>query len=166
MHEELQKIKYLTTKEIQSMSNDDIIRHIHTEYKKSEVSADDVWEEFLSYLGSQTVNDMLKGSGDSWNNEASFEGDSRFMNLGIIYVFTFGLIWLVSNYLIGNQFNALQFAIVASGLVSIGITLFFMNLTGANERKYISAVNKLRSAHAAYTNRGGFKDSLGKPLVD
>jgi len=142
------------------MSNDSIIKHVYAEHDRSGVSAEDTWEAVLANLGEQTIHDMRNGSDSSWNNDASFEGDSRLMNLGIVYVITFGLIWVISNYLINSEL----FIIIACGLISIFITLLFMNLTGKNERNYINAVNKLRSAHAAYTNRGGFKDSLGRSL--
>jgi cytosine/uracil/thiamine/allantoin permease len=146
------------------MTSNDIIKHIYTEHKRTKLPVEDVWEAMFANFGKQTINDMLKDSDSSWNNDENFETDSKFMQLGIVYVITFILIWVVFNYSVKNQFHALQYAIIASGFVSISITSVFMNMAGKNERQYLNAINKLRKAHAIYTNHGGFKDLVGKPL--
>lgn len=164
MHKEFQQVKYLTTKEIQGMPNKDIIKHVYIEHKRTKLPVEDVWEAMFANFGTQTINDMLKDSDSSWNNDENFETDSKFMQLGIVYVITFVLIWVVFNYSVKNQFHALQYAIIASGFVSICITSVFMNMAGKNEKQYLSAINKLRKAHSVYINYGGFKNSSGKPL--
>lgn len=146
------------------MTNDDIIKHVYIEHKKTKLPVEDVWEEMFANFGKQTIDDMLKDSESSWNNDENFQVDSRFTQLGIVYVVAFVLIWIVFNYTVKNQFNALQYAIVVCGFVSIVITSIFMNVAGKNEKQYLSAINKLRKAHSIYTNRGGFNDLMGKQM--
>ncbi len=157
------QVKYLSTKEIQRMSNDDIIKHVYIEHKRTRASVEDVWEEMFNNFGKQTINDMLKSSGDSWNNDENFEIDSKFMQIGMVFFFTFALIWVVFNYFVENKFDALHYVIITCGFISICITLFFMNMAGKNERSYLNAINKLRRAHSVYLNKG-FNDLMGKPL--
>lgn len=147
-NKETQQVKYLSVEEIQRMLDDDIIKHIHIEHERTKIPVDDIWEGMQDSLGRQTLSNMVKGRGNSWNYDSE-----RFMNLGIVYVFTFGLIWVVFEYLLGNKFEAQQFTIFACGLASICITILFMNHVGKNEKNYLNSVDKLRNAHSKYTER-------------
>jgi magnesium-transporting ATPase (P-type) len=155
---------HLTTKEIQSMTNDDIIKHVYMEHKRTELPVEAVWERLFADFGKQTVNAMLKDSHNSWNNAENFETDSRYTELGIVYVFAFGLVWVVFHFIMKNKFEALQFAIVVCGFISICITSIFMNIAGKNEKQFLYAISKLRKAYSTFTNRGGFKSLTGKSL--
>jgi hypothetical protein len=157
------QIKHLKTKEIQRMSNDEIIKHVYIEHKRARISVDEVWDELVDNFGKQTINDMLGGSEDSLNSNESFDGDSKFGAIIMVYILVFGFIWFILDSLMHNKFEALQFVIVICGIASTMITILFMNVTGKNERNYLNAVNKLRRAYSIYINKG-FNDLMGKPL--
>lgn len=145
------------------MPSDDIIKYVYIEHKRAKTSIDDVWEEMFDNFGKQTIKEMLRGSDGSLNSNESFDGDSKFGVMVMVYLFVFAFIWFIFNNLINNKFEALQFAIVVCGIASTLITILFMNVTGKNERNYLNAISKLRRTHSIYLNKG-FNDLTGKPL--
>jgi hypothetical protein len=163
MNKNHQQVKRITTKDIQRMSNDDIIKYVYIEHERLKMSVEDVWEHLIDNFGKQTINDMLGGRGDSLNNNESFDGDSKFGTIITVYVFVFGLIWFIFDGLMSNKFEALQFAIVVCGIASTLITILFMNATGKNEGDYLNAVSKMGRAYSVYLNKG-FNDLTGRPL--
>ncbi|AHB42301.1 hypothetical protein RAAC3_TM7C00001G0444 [Candidatus Saccharibacteria bacterium RAAC3_TM7_1] len=155
--------KYLSLKEIQSMTNDDVIKYVYSQHKETGVSIEDFWQEQYNDFEKQTMNGIRGSESDSWNNNKNFESDSRFMQIGIVYAIVFLIIWFIFEQLVKNEVNTLGFALAVSGFASILITTLFMNVSGKNEKNYFDASNKLQHAYLVFLNKG-FNAVSGKPL--
>lgn len=165
MHEGHQRIKqYLTTDDIERMTDADIIKHVYMIHKKTKTSVEDVWQLMFDNLGEQTISKMLRDSGTSLNNDKNLEYNSKFVQVGMVVTFAFFIVWVVITNLMNDKFLAREIAFGVGGFVSIWIAILFMNMAGKNERKYLNAVNRLQLAYDGYQNVG-FKDMItGKPL--
>ena len=62
MNKSHQQVKRLTTKDVQRMSNDEIIKYVYLEHKRLKMPVEDVWEQLIDNFGKQTISDMLGGS--------------------------------------------------------------------------------------------------------
>jgi hypothetical protein len=136
------------------MSDADIIKHVSLNHKKAEISVEDVWQEMQNDFGRQTINSMLRNGGDSLANDETSEGDSKFVMIGMLYLFGFGFIWFLFKELTKNQSELIGYILFSCGVLATLVTIFFMNSIGKNERNYHKALNKLSKAYSDYTTRG------------
>jgi hypothetical protein len=155
--------KHLSLKEIQSMPDDDVIKYVYLHHIETGISVEDVWQGLYDNFEKQTLDNIRGSEDDSWNNDKNFEPDGLLTQVGVAYLIVFGIIWIVLKQVVSSKSDALGYALGVGGVASIFITIFFMRLSGKNERNYFNARNKLQRAYSIYVNRG-FNDLTGKPL--
>lgn len=145
------------------MPNDDIIKHVYIQHKKTRIPVEEVWQELYDNLEEQTMRNIKDNDFNSWNNNRNFEFNGKATQVGTVYVFVFFIIWLIFNLLIKNKTDALTYTLITCGFAAIWVTILFINLSGKHERNYFNAYDKLSTAHGQYQNKG-FKDLVGKPM--